>query len=62
MNTSPASVLPLTAIALCLTPRRIYELLGFERSLEILEAVRLQKNQRECARLNAELKEHDAFH
>lgn len=55
MNTSPASILPLTAIALCLTPGRIYELLGFERSLEILEAVRVQRNQRECARLQDEL-------
>ena len=47
MNTSTASVLPLTAIALCLTPARIYELLGFEGAYEILEAVRVQKNQRE---------------
>lgn len=55
MNATASSVLPLTAIALCLTPARIYELLGFEGSLEILDAVRVQKNQRECARLQAEL-------
>lgn len=55
MNATNLSVLPLTAIALCLTPARIYELLGFEGAYEILEAVRVQKNQRECARLAAEL-------
>ena len=44
MNTTRSSVLPLTAIALCLTPRQWFDMLGFGPTLDILEAVRVHKN------------------
>ena len=55
MNTSTASVLPLTAIALCLTPARIYELLGLEWSIACLEAARQARSRREVLLLKDEL-------
>lgn len=44
MNTTRSSVLPLTTIALCFTPRQWFDMLGFGPTLDILEAVRMQKN------------------
>lgn len=44
MNTSRSSVLPLTTIALCFTPRQWFDMLGFGPTYDILEAVRMQKN------------------
>ena len=55
MNATTSSVLPLTAIALCLTPARIYELLGFEWSIACLEAARRAKCRREVRAINEEL-------
>lgn len=48
MNATASSVLPLTAIALCLTPKQWFDMLGFEWSMEILQAQRQARSRREA--------------
>jgi hypothetical protein len=44
VNATTSSVLPLTAIALCLTPRQWVTMLGQVCATQVLETVRQQKN------------------
>jgi hypothetical protein len=44
MNATTSSVLPLTAIALCLTPKQWVTMLGQVCAVQVLETVRQQKN------------------
>jgi hypothetical protein len=55
MNATTSSVLPLTAIALCLTPKQWLDWFGIVDALAILEAQRIARCRREVL-LNAELK------